>query len=146
MSDTIKLLIPCNPFYVPTAEECKAINNVISKEAVLEIIDKVQFADAGVNFESVRCPFCHAELMEWWKEAMDVAYSNEKGFTKLSVTVPCCGKESSLNDLEYSWPQGFYTAKIVFKLSDNKIVKEQSLLGELRAISGISWRLIIAHY
>ncbi len=146
MSDMIINLIPCNPFYVPSISERDAINNVISTEAVLEVMDKVQFADAGANFESVRCPFCHAELMEWWKDAMDVAYSDEKGFIQLGVTVPCCGKESSLNDLEYSWPQGFYTAKIVYRPYDDATDKEQNLLEELRTISGTSWRVITAHY
>jgi hypothetical protein len=144
MSDTVKFLIPSDPFYTPSMTQCDAIENVIPAGAVLETSGKMQFADAGENFERVRCPFCHADLMEWWNEAIDAAYSEDAGFTKLAVIMPCCGNESSLNDLEYFWAQGFYSAKISFCFDD--IEDERDLLEKMKAVTGISWRVITARY
>ncbi len=146
MSDTIKSLIPNNPFYKPSNEQCDAIKSVIPPDATLQTLSKVQFADSGENFESVCCPFCHADLMDWWGGAMDAAYSEERGFMQLSVTMPCCGKESSLNNLEYSWPQGFYSAKITLGLDNSAITGEHHILESLKNVTGTSWRMIIAHY
>ena len=146
MSDTVNVLIPSEPFYTPSAEQSDAIKSVISDYATLEILDKMQFADAGSNFESVCCPFCKTSLMDWWCNAMDMAYSDENGFMQLCVTLPCCGKEASLNDLDYMWPQGFYRTKIIVASDKDTLENKADFIDKLKAITGISWRLITAHY
>ena len=68
--------------------------------------DSVGFVDAGQLFETVRCPACRAELsMGWWGEAMDAAAAGP--FQERAVITPCCGWLTSLERLDYHWPQGF---------------------------------------
>ena len=112
MSDNILTLIPVSPEYVPV-ESARAAADELLRSMVLaadevssEVSDQVQFFDAGSNFESVSCPVCHAELStDWWGEAMDSAFQHQP--PRLEVVLPCCATTTSLNDLAYSWPQGF---------------------------------------
>jgi hypothetical protein len=43
--------------------------------------------------------------VEWWAHLLEERLAT--GFTNLTVTVPCCGAEVTLNDLHYDWPCGF---------------------------------------
>jgi hypothetical protein len=45
--------------------------------------NKILFADAGQNFETVNCPYCKSNLMECWGNAMNSAFSEEYGFIDL---------------------------------------------------------------
>jgi hypothetical protein len=60
--------------------------------------EQILFADAGQNFESVRCPLCKTVLMEWWDNAMCSAYSDEHGFIDIEVATSCCNTIISLNN------------------------------------------------
>jgi len=81
------------------------------------IPDGIRFADAGAYFESVNCPFCDSnlykftgpdgELVHWWQQSMADAYA-EGFFVDLNVTTPCCGKRTTLHDLNYKLNQGFF--------------------------------------
>jgi len=111
--------------------------------------EKIEFADAGSNFESVSCPCCGAQLMEWWGEAMEAAWDGQ-GFISLNITTPCCGKEMSLHNLNYYFNQGFY--KVMVEL-EPEILKPllwdeiaESIKQELIQITGYEWRIVYAHY
>ena len=111
MSDSFLRLIPVDPTFVPTTEAIGRARTLLRSMVLDQIVtsdtsDEVRFVDQGENFEQLRCPFCEAELdSEWWKDAMDRAY--ETHFENLKVRVPCCGRETSLNDLDYRGPAGF---------------------------------------
>ena len=139
MSDSQTILIPADPSYVPNNCIIKKIQELYS--ANLEIHDQVQFIDCGENLEQILCPYCQKDLAEWWGDAMNAAYSPESGFSMLAVTLPCCGKKSFLNELDYNWPVGFSRTSLTFD-SDKDLPHTEKLLAALRLLSEIEWRVI----
>lgn len=111
MSDDYLQFIPQDPYRLPEPEAQQAAVQLLrgllpqAESISVQISEHPQFVDAGSNFEAVRCPFCSTVVLEWWQDAMDQAYADH--FSQLAVTLPCCGRATSLNDLDYSWPQGF---------------------------------------
>lgn len=111
MSDTYLIIIPTDPHWQPDAEAAQKAGTVVSdlapeaEDIEAFAMDEVEFFDCGENFESAKCPHCGADVTEWWPEAMDRA--GDVSFADLSVTMPCCGRPASLNDLVYEMPQGF---------------------------------------
>ena len=124
MSDDILSIIPSDPEYVPVvAAQQMALalfSSFVGKadEVNMSVTDEVQFVDAGENFESVTCPACGADLNGWWQGAVETAFANQ--FADLTVQVPCCGAQGSLNDLVYNWPAGFAR----FRLTARNPVKD----------------------
>jgi hypothetical protein len=111
VADTFLRIIPAEPTYVPSALARERALGVLRRAAPLaddiaaQVTSDVRFVDCGGNFETVSCPRCAADLGEWWSEVMEIGHG--QGFQDLRVTVPCCGNQTSLNDLVYSWPAGF---------------------------------------
>lgn len=69
---------------------------------------KLQFIDAGENFERIGCPACNREVtIADWHTWMDADWLGEEGFHLRVHRTPCCGKDVTLNDLTYERPQGF---------------------------------------
>jgi len=106
-------VIPVDPLWVPDDESAEAARLLLlqlaprSREVTAEVSEKVEFVDPGGNFDRVLCPACGSDLEPWWQEAMDAAYDRENGFGPLDVVTPCCGCDSDLNDLNYTWACGF---------------------------------------
>jgi hypothetical protein len=111
LSNAILRLVPFAPHWQPSnvaADRTLALVRELLPKAddvFAQFYDEVTFFDAGSNWSGVSCPNCEADLDDWWGEAMDGAA--EKRFTDLSITTPCCGARSSLNDLRYGWPCRF---------------------------------------
>ena len=112
MSDNILKLITASPTYMPndySIEEALTYlrQHVQSAESIIAIkSDSPRFIDQGANFEKIICPNCTSLIdMTWWQDAMDKAYKT--GFKDLTIKTPCCGTETSLNELGYYWPAGF---------------------------------------
>ena len=108
--------------------------------------DKIQFADSGQNFESVKCPLCKENIMEWWGSAMSSAYSDEHGFVNLNIATPCCASKASLHTLEYSLPQGFYKTMIEITPNARSEIVPEEIVQNLLDVIGERWRVIYAHY
>jgi hypothetical protein len=112
MSDIVVRVIPPDPQRVPSESEralCLALlrQRLPGADAIRETLTaKVRFVDAGDNFHEITCPACgkHVELDDWAEAMMR---SSGADFENLAAKFPCCGKETSLNDLRYDWPQGF---------------------------------------
>lgn len=104
-------LIPEYPYYIPPKQAQSVAQEALSRllpraaEISISVYDTAQFIDQGENFERVSCPFCSADLRSWWGSAMNTAYKNR--FENLSVTLPCCHRQTSLNNLRYQMPAGF---------------------------------------
>ena len=150
MSDNFLLLIPSAPDFVPSetaqAAALKRLKSFLPKadEVTCDSSDEVQFIDAGVNFERISCPACRRPLaMRWWQDAMDAA--GEKAFRDLGITLPCCGKPSTLNDLVYFWAQGFARFSLE-ALNPGQRDLRADQIRELETILGCSLRVILAHY
>ena len=143
-------VIPRDPFFVPTLKSGKAALKVVRELAPdasdVKVVHtgNVEFVSAMGNFEAIHCPSCGAELsMDWFGETMSQVYDATR-FDSLDIVVPCCGQASSLNDLDYSWPQGFARWYISARdpgrgwLSD---AEEQRIADAL----GVPVRTVLAH-
>jgi hypothetical protein len=111
MSDNYLVIIPTDPNWQPEEAAAERAAGVVAglapeaEEIEALALDEVEFFDAGANFERASCPHCGIDVTHWWPEAMD--HAGDLGFGDLSVTMPCCGRPASLNDLVYDMPQGF---------------------------------------
>src|SRR5687767_6457312 len=111
MSDNWIKLVPKNHQLVPEAANqeramayLRRIGNV--GEIELDVWDSVRFVDCGSNFESIHCSHCNAAVdMGWFADRMGEDYCN--GFQLSPFKMPCCQKQSSLNELTFEWPQAF---------------------------------------
>jgi hypothetical protein len=122
VSDDVLTIIPADPFWQPShidgaraavlaVELMPVRSGLVSAEAGPRWHASVAFVDCGSNFEEVACRRCGATIeMGWWSERMDERA--EGGFADLRVRLPCCGRASSLNDLDYRWPCGFASFEI----------------------------------
>jgi hypothetical protein len=151
MSDEIIYVIPNNENYKPESDELEIIERFVNDHksmfsCELRISETVQFYDCGENFEKIQCPFCRAELsIEWWQEEMSRA--SESNFEDLDIVTPCCRRNSSLNKLRYSFPQGFAKFAIEIMNNDKEGSDIQSeFVATLSNVTGVDWNTIFAHY
>jgi hypothetical protein len=93
--------------------------------------DTVELVDCGGNLERISCPRCGRGIaVDRWVEAVSQCYRG--GFSTLLVAVPCCGAETSLNELVYDWPMGFARFRIEVARPDRGWLSDE----ELAAVSG----------
>lgn len=151
MSDNFLRLIPTDPYWVPDAEVAEKARRLYAtlvpdaSEVTIDIRDEVAFVDQGSNFESVECPSCGAALeTDWWQGAMDRAFDAQ--FSDLSVSPPCCGKHTSLNDLRYVMPAGFARFTLEAMNPNRGTDLDRHQLKELENLLGCKLRQIWAHY
>jgi hypothetical protein len=116
MSDDVLSVIPTDPRWQPTREAGEQAAAIASRLALreddldvevdVEWHETVAVVDCGQNLERITCGRCNAEIgTDWWGDLLEERF--ETGFDDLVVRLPCCGAESSLNDLDYNWPCGF---------------------------------------
>lgn len=147
MSSTVIRYIPEDPTYVaePAASEAARamLQKALGSPAVVSITEGPSFVDPGENLDTVRCPACSDELeMDWWQGQM--ARAGEGAFATLEVTVPCCGAETSLHDLDYDMPAGF--ARMVLEVQDPHGDPDAVDLDALERTLGCIVRRIEARY
>jgi hypothetical protein len=148
MSSTVIRYIPEDPTYVADASASEAARAMLQKAlgapAVVNVTTGPTFVDPGGNLDVISCPACAEELqMDWWQGEM--ARAGQGAFAKLEVTVPCCGAETSLHDLDYDMPAGF--ARMVLEVHDPKIDPDEAVdLDELERALGCIVRRIEASY
>ncbi|HLH13086.1 MAG TPA: hypothetical protein VKV77_14570 [Methylovirgula sp.] len=148
MSDNWMIVIAADPFAKPSRERADAALEVLTalrpkaEEIELCLSDTPQFFDCGGNFEGVFCPFCQADIQDWWGGALN-RWSQSEDESSLSVEVPCCGRTTSLNDLDYVWPQGL--ACIGIELMNPGPDLEPEERREVEAALGIKVRVIWRH-
>jgi hypothetical protein len=112
MSDHILYLIPTDPERVPATEQIAAARRLLETllpgvAPSIELPQEVAFAFPTENYESVSCPRCHEAFeLECWGDWVSRAFATK--FRDLTLTVPCCGLLTSLNDLNWHGPAGFY--------------------------------------
>ncbi len=148
MSSTVLRYIPEDPDYVADAAATEAARALLQKAlgapAVALVTERAGFVDPGANLDAIRCPACSDELdMDWWQGEM--ARAGERRFESLGVTVPCCGAETSLHDLDYEMPAGF--ARMVLEVHDPAGDPDQAVdLDALERALGCIVRRIDARY
>jgi hypothetical protein len=116
----------------PDAEEIEVI-----------VSDKVRFFDCGENFSRVLCPACRSEIpIAWWTARMKEDYND--GFKLSAYRTPCCGKDFTLHELAYEWPQGFGRFALD-AMNANLGRLEDRYKAELEEILGTKLRVIYQH-
>jgi len=143
-------VIPVDPRWIPGDDAAEAARLVLARlaprarEVTAEAWEKVEFIDAGGNFDRILCPTCGSELaVRWWQEAMDAAYDREAGFGELGVLTPCCGCDTNLNDLNYTWANGF--ARFMLEAKDyDRYALDEDELAQLAKAMGCGVRAIYA--
>jgi hypothetical protein len=148
MSTTVVRYIPEDPDYVAEPAAIEAARALLQKAlgspAVATTTEGATFVDPGENLDTIRCPACGDELdMDWWQGEM--ARAGKRKFACLDVTVPCCGAETSLHDLDYDMPAGF--AHMVLAVQDPKGDPDEVVdLDALERLLGCVVRRIDARY
>ncbi len=151
MSDHFLVVIPADPeAELPeTAEAVRAALEGMAggDESQVKNYGKLQFIDAGTNFEGIACPACAAaiDVKTTWHAWMDEDWHGEEGFHLHAHETPCCGAEVSLNDLVYHFPQGF-ARWFVSARNPNRGPLTAEEVAKLEAIAGLSLRAIYQHY
>lgn len=147
MSDHIVKIIPSDPYF--------RINDELSQKAVqflkqntkadsikFRIQESPIFVDCGSNLESISCPICNKLLdFDWWQDSMDKAFRDS--FIDLNIKLPCCGKESTLNDLLYHFPCGF--SSVEFDIINPSAEINDSMISVLQNLIETTVSVIHAH-
>ena len=150
MSDTVLRIFPVEPSLVPgEIARDHAVSLLrgflpLAEEVRVQVFEATQFIDCGENFEGTFCPNCGCDLTEPWTEWMDTAA--QLNFESLEVQLPCCDKESNLNELCYKWPAGF--AQFVLEAQNPGVggwLTADVLKGIEEAV-GSPVRQVLAHY
>jgi hypothetical protein len=146
MSMHLLKLIPADPWLVPPkacwSAAAARFQHFAPQAETIEASSSatIQFIDPGGNFERVLCPACASDITDWWTTAMDAAW--QSSFADLSISLPCCGITTNLNDLQYEWPAGF--ARFTLAAQNPKLERGLSFeeLDELQAILGCRLRQV----
>jgi hypothetical protein len=145
MSDLFTTFIPVDPFFVPTVQAQRDAIALLRKlspnaEDVSSRADEhVLFRDCGGNFERVRCGSCGGEIaVETLQNWMSEDFSDD-GFSLGPIETPCCRTTTSLNQLQYEWPQGFSRYALSARSVDTEIC---AAIHEFEAAIGCSLRVI----
>lgn len=147
MSDHIVKIIPADPSYPIARGQAERILHFIrsktsADDITASIYEAPVFVDCGSNLETIRCPHCKARLaFDWWGKSMEAA--GKSNFKKLSVIMPCCGKESSLNNLLYDFPCGFACAE--FDILNPSADFDRESISAISGLLGCPIRVIHAH-
>jgi hypothetical protein len=111
MSDNWLRYVPADPWFRPESKAAEKARALLSsflpeaEEVTAEFFPTLQFVDPGGNWSGVCCPSCGADAETWWDGAVSAAA--DSGFVSLDVHPPCCGVQTSLNDMNYVWPAAF---------------------------------------
>lgn len=147
MSDTYLRCVPTLSTFIPQetagSRAEKFLQQILDAESIeSRSTARVEFVDAGSNWDGVFCPKCGANAESWWGDAMSAAA--EEGFENLTVRAKCCRTDVGLNDLRYGWPVAFgrYVLEAANPLADGL---SQNALDELGRLLGSPVREIKCH-
>ncbi|MDR3594148.1 hypothetical protein [Clostridium sp.] len=113
MSEIIYKIIPENYNFFPI--DTKTIDGAVKILKMYVHADRISwesfenpaFIDCGSNFDSITCPFCGNNIsIDVWQKMMDMCYKRSC-FNNLNIFLPCCNRDSTLNDLKYQMDCGF---------------------------------------
>jgi DNA-directed RNA polymerase subunit M/transcription elongation factor TFIIS len=111
MSDNWFTFVSSDPKWTPSDEVAGQLEDIArsefpdADEISTEFHEQPAFINPVANLETVHCPSCDSDIMDWWQDQMEA--TDEEEFASLDCTVPCCGTQTSLNDLKYDWPAAF---------------------------------------
>ena len=145
MSDNWMIVIAADPLAVPPKERADAAFRLLTtmrpeaQDPALYLSDKPEFFHCGANFGNVFCPLCGADIRGWWRQPID-AWWKSADRRDLSVMTPCCGRATTLNDLDYDRPQGM--ACVAISLMNPEFDLESEERQQIEAALGLPVRII----
>jgi hypothetical protein len=148
VSDDWLIVLSVDPLAVPAKERAEAALEVLrtlrpkADEHELHFSEAPQFFDCGGNYQTVFCPFCEADIGGWALNAIG-AWWESADRRDLSLDTPCCGRRTSLNDLDYQWPQGL--ACVAFELMNGGPDLEPEERRRVEDALGLPVRVIWRH-
>lgn len=148
MSTNCAKLIPCDYQFIPENESAdQAVRflkqNIKADDITYDIFENPEFIDCGENLTEISCPYCKAEIdFDRWGEMMNECSSSD--FSNLEISLPCCGKKSSLNDLIYDFPCGF--ARFEIDISEPEATLDDAEIHEVEKLFRQKFKLIEARY
>ncbi|MGV9279094.1 hypothetical protein [Streptomyces sp. NPDC003730] len=156
MSDDYLTVIPTDPWWQPAKEAADRAAAVVAgllPDRDWTVAPEVKwhrtarFVVCGTNLERILCPRCGTDLYatagEWFGRAVTDRY--DEGFATLLTTPPCCGAETSLNDLVYDWPCGFARFEIEVLYPERGWLGEEEVARVAEAL-GHPVRQILSHF
>ena len=147
MSEYIVKIIPNDPYFCIDKQHAQEVaqyimRNVKADSVEVSLHETPSFVDCGTNLERISCPCCNSLLsFDWWHNVMNGTYENQ--FINLSVQLPCCGTDSTLNDLLYDFPCGF--SSVEFAITNPVTEINDGILSTIQDILDITVRVIHAH-
>lgn len=138
MSSYYTKVIPADSFHrLEEVQLQKAADLLLDRLWAMEVkINRSEapvFIDCGGFLEEIRCPFCGADVFDFWVGEMNTKCAGA-GFRDLTATLPCCGRKTTLDLLEYKAPCGFACDEIALlyprKQPDEECIAQvEELLG-----------------
>ena len=113
---------------------CELLPGIPKDDISFKTSPNPTLVDNDGNLESIHCPHCNEYVSSlWWREAVSDAYRDD--FWALVVSMPCCGKTASLNELTYHPHLGFsrFTLEVhgsIHSSTDQIIEKLSELYGQ----------------
>jgi hypothetical protein len=148
VSDNIYRYVATEPAFQPSAAAAKEAETFLraalgrAESVKARFSEHIEFVDAGENWEGVRCPDCGKDIEKWWGQAMNLAY--DSNYELLVYQTECCGKDVSLNELDYPWPVAF-ASFVVEVFNPDSLGLGADEMSRLGALLGCSMREIRAH-
>ncbi|WP_409311018.1 hypothetical protein [Pectobacterium sp. B1J-3] len=148
MSDYIVRYFPADRFFQPSQQIAdKAalfLEAVLGAPVTYDLYDKMAFIDGGETFGDIHCPQCGKKLdVEWWSDEMSESYEKSH-FHRLDITTPCCGVNTTLDQLNYEFPVSFGRFLLNVENPDELLSNKPEQFAELEILVGGNLREIVA--
>ncbi|WP_189314490.1 hypothetical protein [Streptomyces brasiliensis] len=154
MSDNFLTVIPADPYWQPGQAQADHAAAMLSgmlpdddarRGMEATWCENVEVVHCGTNLDKISCSGCAADLgtSDWWGETVSARHRD--GFPTLLITTPCCGAETSLNELVYDWPMGFARFRIEVLYPNRGWLTDEELTSVAGAL-GHPLRQILAHF
>ena len=153
MSKNVLSIIPTDPRWQPEPDAAARARELLAQlapnpdrtddELTAEWHETITVVDCGSNLERISCPLCGSAIdTEWWGDLLEERF--EDGFDDLSVDMPCCGRRTMLDRLDYDWPCGFARFELAVWSPGRDWLTDQelSMVGQ---VLGHPVRQILAH-
>lgn len=148
MSDNWMIVLAKDALALPPRERAEAAMAVLlalrpqAGEPELHYSETPEYFHCCGNFSGVYCPFCQKDVGDWWGVELN-RWAESGNRREIGVTTPCCGRATTLNDLDYVWPHGL--ACVAFEIMERGPDLEPEERRQIEEALGLPVRVIWQH-